>query len=323
MAATNNNQSFDPILTGIFQEFQASDDQRIGLRAAPLRRIPGVRADYLVPVLKMTLRANEAGYDPMVKLSWTAPSRPVDVSFEKRLFEVDRYAENYMIDRHQRGHFEAGSGVDPQEVGISQLYALHAARHNRKVCQLYASAGNYAATDSGAVDFEDTTADIITPLEAAKESVSEAAIASSGQLVFVCTPSVARALTRHPDIRGADQPVLTFGALGTWFKEQFGATLLLNREHWLDNSGGGEGTATNMLSEIASFARVDGVDTRKPTFCHTVVGTEFDEATIAELWSETLLDPRGEKIIAESVFRVEPVNKELGYLFTNPLQGGA
>lgn len=321
MAATSYTQSFNPILTGLFQEFFASNDQRIGTRAAPIRRIEGIRSDYLVPKLKMTLRANEAGYDPMVPLSWTAPSRPVDVEFEKRVFDTERYAEHYMLDDKQRGHFQAsGSGVDPMNVGLRQLVALHAARHNRKVCQLYATAGNYGASDTSApVDFTDGTADIITPLEAGKESVSEAAIASGGQLVFVCTTSVARALTQHPDIKGADNPVLTYGALEQWFQDQFGASLLINREHYLDNSGGGAGTATNMLSNIASWARVDGGDTRLPSFCHTVVQTDFDEDTIAEVWTDTLMDPRGEKLIAESIFKVEAVNEELGYLYTNPL----
>lgn len=305
------------ILKGLFQEeFEKQEGIYVGTKAAPLQWIRTKSGIYTVAVTPAVLRTEEQGYDPLQPLSFEAPSRPVRDQFEDRMFNVRRYSEHYFIDDISKVSAREAGDYSLEDRAARRLSGLHRGRHELLTARLYMDSGNYGDTDTVAIaNFWGAVED------------AAATLGSADRAALVAPPSVVRALRRSADflnaIGGGNTGIIgSMSDFQAYLSEVYGLELLVSNAKYSDNATVPNTNSTSFIWEEAgtNWVGIVGLSNDShlaPSFATTVAFTDkFEDPAIAQLWDEEILDPRGLKVISESVFDVVVGDSSLGVQLT-------
>lgn len=307
-----------PVLRGIFQEKWNDLRGNIGLEAAPARKVDSIDGAYTVQVTPDVLDLSASGFDADVALSLRAPSREIEVNYESRAFSVDRQAYSQVITDLSAMHMEAaGAGSPNEQIGAAMtgLARRFADLHAYKVGKLYNDDANF---DSGALDgldLTDPTEDVLGKLESAIGQVRRYSGAS--EVAVIVNGKTAQRLRVHPSILqliavgNQGNQVSTMEGLKAIFRDQFGARLLVS-ETRIHN---GSLEFSTIADDTLAVAALSGNSGFEATYAHTVTIYDAVEG-LCDVYMFEQFDPRGVKVVAESVYKVEAVDKSLGFRFT-------
>lgn len=319
-------------IQGLFDEAFNDVSGYAGLAAAPVLPVQTLNGTYTVAKRWGGLQLEEEGYDPLVPLSWEAGSRPVRDEFETRLFNAERYSEHYFIDRNQGLSIKNANGIDIAQRGATILAQIHRDRHEYKVASVYKDPTSYATTDAVTIGAGSsvTEAGFMSKILSAQRSIQTQGVGAR-KTALVVPPSVADALRYStafrqavgggtPGFVGSDQ------MLSDWLRNVYGLELItssaivrnnktapatpVGQPIWEAYTGGSVApwAAVVALTDNASF---------NPGFATTVAfSPTFDASRVAMVRHVEETDPLGEKIIAESVYKVDVANDNLGVYFS-------
>lgn len=304
------------ILNGLFNDTFEAQSEFIGTHAAPIQWVPTRTGLYTVATRVPTLYTEEQGFDPMIALSLEAPSRPVRDQFEDRKFDAKRYSEHYFIDDISKVSARRAGDYSLEERAARVLTGFHRGRHEVFAARLYADASNYGDTDSV------TLANAFGAIEDAA-----ATLGGAERRVLVAPPSVVRMLRQSPDFLGSIGGGNT-GIVGgmndfrAFLQDKYGIELLVSQARYVDNKLNPGSNASGFIWEEAgtNWAGVVGLSSDSslaPSFATTVAfAGKMEDPQIAQLWNEETFDPRGLKVIAESVYDVVVGEASMGIQLT-------
>lgn len=292
------------VVLGLFNEEFNKEKQYRGLQAAPIMWTDTLKGTYTIATRFGGLKLEEQGFDPMVPLSWEAPSRPVRDSFEDRNFQNLRFSEHYFASRNELLSARNSNGVNIEARAAKMLARIHRDRHEYQVAELYKDSGNYGDSDTVTLD------NLFAAIIAAANAIN------GDRAAIVAPPSVVTKLMQLPEfqlaIGGGNTGIVGGVAMFNQFlMENHGLELISSPVRVVDNVSDPSDPVKIQVWENATTPNwlgvvgLSGDASMEPSFATTVAFTEtFEDPEIAQVWTVEEQDARGTKVIAESVYNV-------------------